>query len=148
MKELILAMTLALPQGPGHPVKVYFPVEVDYPPKVAAVVRNAPTSGVARFAVEQFIAGPTKAERKKGLFSHLKLAGLSDCGGPDFKLTVKSGTARVRFCRTPYGPGHLADYAIKYSLERTLKQFPSIKKVVLANPDGTCAFSESGLPRC
>ncbi|GAA3313025.1 hypothetical protein [Nonomuraea dietziae] len=68
MKELILATALALTPATatGPTVKVYFSADLGIPGKVVAVSRKAPDSGVAKFAVQQLIKGPTKAERKRG----------------------------------------------------------------------------------
>jgi hypothetical protein len=147
MKEILLAVALMLPQAPGHPVKVHFPITGDYPPQLAAAKRTAPDLGLARFVVQQFIAGPTRAERRKGMYSHFKLVGPSDCGA-DFQITIRQDSARVRFCRTAFGPGHLADAIIIYALKANLTQFPSVKKVVLADKDNRCLFSQADVSVC
>ncbi|GAA4063028.1 hypothetical protein GCM10022248_33950 [Nonomuraea soli] len=147
MKEILLAVALMFPQASGHPVKVYFPTDGNYPPQLAAAKRVSPDLGLARFVVQQFVAGPTKAERRRGMFSNFKLIGPSDCGG-DFQITIKQETARVRFCRTAYGPGHLGDAVIIYALKANLTQFPSIKKAVLADKDNRCLFSQADVSVC
>ena len=66
-------------------------------------------------------------------------------GGPDFTLTLnkkgnvtETGTATLRFCRTTSSPGIGADARVKAEINATLKQFSSIKKVVILNKDGHC----------
>ncbi|MEV4219991.1 GerMN domain-containing protein [Nonomuraea sp. NPDC049725] len=146
MKELLMATVLALSpvQAPGTTVKVYFSTGNGFPGKVVAVKRIAPHSGVARFAVEQLIKGPTAAEHRRGLRSELgkQIRGRSDCGA-DFSLTIKSGTATLRFCRTVWGNGVGGDARILRTIDATLKQFRSVKKVVTLDKKGRCLFDMS-----
>lgn len=145
MMELLMATVLALsPVQMGGEVKVYFSKGDGIPGKVVAVTRKAPDRGLARFAIGQLIAGPTKAERRKGLHSELtgRLRGPSDCGA-DFKLKIKDGTATLRFCRTVWGSGVGSDARALHTISATLKQFKSVKKVISLNKDGRCLFDES-----
>ncbi|MEV2266940.1 GerMN domain-containing protein [Nonomuraea africana] len=146
MKELILATALALTPATatGPTVKVYFSADLGIPGKVVAVSRKAPDSGVATFAIKQLIKGPTKAERKRGLHSELgrQIKGRSDCGA-DFQLKIKHGTATLRFCRTVMGLGVGGDARILHTIDRTLRQFATVKKVVTLDKGGRCLFDQT-----
>ncbi|MFD2355552.1 hypothetical protein ACFSTC_49200 [Nonomuraea ferruginea] len=102
------------------------------------------TPAVARFAVEQLLKGPTAAERRRGLHSELtgKLRGRSDCGA-DFTLKIRKGTATLRFCRTVWGSGVGSDARALRTIEATLKQFATVKKVVTLARDGRCLFDQT-----
>lgn len=150
----------------GYPITVYFSKFPESETKFDAVFpvdRVSPTLGVANFALQLLIAGPTTEERNAGYFSELNsiLTGPSSCsapyptGGPDFKLalnmkgsTEEQGTATVRFCRATSSPGIGADSRIQTEINATLKQFPNIKKVVILDKDGHCFADGSGQDRC
>ncbi|MGI5269287.1 GerMN domain-containing protein [Nonomuraea sp. CA-218870] len=145
MKELLLAAMLAVtPAQTTVNVKVYFSQGHGVPGKVVPVTRTSPHAGVARFAVEQLIKGPTAAERRRGLHSELtgKLRGRSDCGA-DFSLKIRKGTATLRFCRTVWGAGVGSDARALRTIDRTLKQFPTVKRVVTLARDGRCLFDQT-----
>ncbi|MBX5449822.1 hypothetical protein [Thermogemmatispora sp.] len=151
----------------GYLIKVFFsryPVSVETnPAAVYPVQRISPTLAVATFALQMLIAGPTPSERSVGLFSELNtlLSGPSDCtaplpvGGPDFILMLNQrgyrselGTATVRFCRQLSSPGTGADARVQAEITATLRQFSSIRRVVILTRDGHCFGDESGLDRC
>ncbi|MFC5815369.1 GerMN domain-containing protein [Nonomuraea harbinensis] len=149
MKELLLAtvLTTGLALTPAQTtadVQVYFSMGHGVPGKVVPVTRTSPHAGVARFAVEQLIKGPTAAERRRGLHSELtgKLRGRSDCGA-DFTLKIRKGTATLRFCRTVWGSGVGSDARALRTIEATLKQFATVKKVVTLARDGRCLFDQT-----
>ncbi|MEU7897063.1 GerMN domain-containing protein [Nonomuraea sp. NPDC049152] len=156
MKVLVLATALAMAPAlalmpasasaasSGPTVKVYFSADFDIPGKVVAVTRKAPDSGVATFAVKQLIKGPTKAERKRGLHSELgpQIKGKSNCGA-DFKLSITKGTATLRFCRTVLGLGIGSDARVLHTIDRTLRQFGTVKKVITLDKDGRCLFDQT-----
>ncbi|MEV0148189.1 MULTISPECIES: GerMN domain-containing protein [unclassified Nonomuraea] len=171
MKELLMASVLALSPaqaaspaahapdsaaqaaqtgaaGEPREVKVYFSKGHGIPGKVVAVTRKAPDQGVARFAVRQLITGPTKAERGRGLHSELtgKLRGRSNCGS-DFAIKIKNGTATLRFCRTVVGDGIGSDARALRTIDKTLKQFSGVRKVVTLDKKGRCLFDQSGSGR-
>ncbi|MFI6596205.1 GerMN domain-containing protein [Nonomuraea sp. NPDC050536] len=140
-----MATVLVLsPAQAGQVVKVYFSTGDGIPGKVVAVTRTAPHGGMARFAIEQLIAGPTRAEKRRGLYSDLggQIRGGSDCGA-DFSLKIRRGTATLRFCRTVWGSGVGGEARILRTIETTLRQFSSVKKVVTLNKDGRCLFDET-----
>jgi Sporulation and spore germination len=150
----------------SYPVKVYFSKFPDSLTRFDAVFpvdRVSPTKAVATFAIQLLIAGPTLTERSQGYFSELNslFTGPSTCsapyptGGPDFKLNLNKkgsvdepGTATLQFCRATSSPGIGADARVQTQITATLKQFPSIKKVVIFDKDGHCFADPSGQNRC
>jgi hypothetical protein len=135
-----------------YPIKVFFsnnPGTLT----VTAVNRVSPTAQVEEFSIQMLIAGPTPEERASGLFSELNdaFSGSSNCAGslpvdgPDFTLTLnmkgstpEQGTATLKFCRTTLLAGEGTGFRITAEINATLKQFSSIKKVVILNSSGNC----------
>jgi hypothetical protein len=148
MKELLMATVLALSPVQASTevteVKVYFSSGFGIPGKVVPVNRTAPHTGVARFAIEQLIKGPTAAERRRGLHTELRgqLRGRSDCGA-DFSLKIKKGTATLRFCRTVWGNGVGSDARVLRTIEVTLKQFGTVRRVITLDRKGRCLFDQT-----
>jgi hypothetical protein len=156
----------AVPTQESYPVKVYFSKFPDSLTRFDAVFpvdRISPTQATATFAIQLLIAGPTLTERSNGYFSELNslFTGASTCsapyptGGPDFKLTLNKkgsvnepGTATLQFCRATSSSGIGADARVQAEINATLKQFPSIKKVVILDKDGHCFADLSGQDRC
>ncbi|HEU5440306.1 MAG TPA: GerMN domain-containing protein [Ktedonobacterales bacterium] len=151
--------TATSPSGP-YPVLVYFsrhPDSDNDPTKVFSVQRQSPTLGVATYAINQLIAGPTAAEQAQGLYTPLteSLSGTSNCGSADFKITLdhrgskaETGTATLQFCRTTSLAGDLTGPRIKAEITKTLTQFSNIKQVVILNKDGECFDDLSGQNNC
>ena len=151
-------------QNNQYPVKVYFSkVNATNFNDVVAVNRISPTLAVGTFAVEQIAAGPTSAEKSQGLFSqfHDSINGASNCtgqnaiGGSDLLLTLnkkgtvnEQGTATIQLCRDINSPGIGSDARIQFEITTTLKQFSSIKKVVILLKSGHCLGDESGMDMC
>jgi hypothetical protein len=145
--------------GPYH-VRVYFsknPDSYNDPSKVFPVDRYSPTLGVATYAIQQLIAGPTASEAASGYFSeiHGKLSGPSNCGGADFKITLDHkgstsapGYATLQFCRATSLPGDLSGAYIKSEITATLKQFSNIQNVVILDAQGGCFDDLSGQNLC
>ncbi len=145
--------------GPYH-VLVYFsknPDSYNDPTKVFPVDRYSPTLGVATYAITQLIAGPTSAEAASGYFSeiHGKFSGTSNCGGPDFTITLNhkgstpaTGYATLQFCRATSLPGDLSGAYITAEINATLKQFSNIKNVVILDAQGGCFDDLSGQNLC
>jgi Sporulation and spore germination len=117
---------------------------------VFPVPRTAPDPGVARFALESLIAGPTPAEQAAGYFSGLggMLSGPSTCGGADFTIAVHDGLATVRFCRLVTSAGIGQDARVTSQIRATLTQFSAIQRVRLLTSDNHCLFDQSGLDLC
>ncbi|MBO0790693.1 MAG: GerMN domain-containing protein [Ktedonobacteraceae bacterium] len=153
-------------QTTGYPIKVFFSKFPQSNSNFAAVFpvnRVSPTVAVGTFSIQLLIAGPAISERDAGYFSELNsmLSGPSNCsapyptGGPDFKLTLdkrgsvtEKGTATLRFCRTISSPGIGADARVQAQINATLKQFSTIKKVVILTKTGHCFADGSGLDLC
>lgn len=144
----------------GYPVLVYFsrhPDTDNSPAAVFPVHRTAPNLQVATYAMQQLIVGPTPSETAAQYFTPLpsSLTGSSNCGGPDFQITLgmkgstpETGTATLRFCRPTQLAGDLTGGVISAEINATLKQFPSIQKVVILNSSGSCFDDLSGQNLC
>lgn len=137
---------------PTYPIKVYFskrPESDNDPSKVFAVDRTAPTIAVGRYAIEQLLAGPTGGERDAGYFTTVRVRDdSSNCGGPDFTLTVKDEVATLRFCRTFDARGSVSDGQAEQSILATLRQFDTVEDVVILSKTGACQFDMSGQDLC
>ena len=149
-----------------YPIKVFFSKYPEVNTNLNAVFpvnRVSPTSGVATFALQLLIAGPTTTEHSAGYFSELNslFTGPSTCfapfptGGPDFTLTLnkrgsvtQAGTATLRFCRTTSSFGIGTDARVKAEINATLTQFPTIKAVAILTSSGHCFGDESGQDFC
>ena len=148
------------PTPTGYPIYAYFSKQPDSyndPNAVFAVKRVSPTSGVATYAIQQLIAGPTASEKAQGYFTELSaaLTGTSNCGGADFTISINVvqtlppvGGATLRFCRTLSLPGELADARIKAEITKTLTQFSTINRVTILTRDGHCFGDLSGQDKC
>jgi hypothetical protein len=146
--------------GGGYSVDIYFSKQPDSyndPNAVFPVLRLSPTSGVATYAIQQLIAGPTAAEKAQGYFTELSgaLTGASNCGGDDFTITLnmrashpQTGAATLRFCRTLSLPGELSDARIKAEITQTLTQFSTITSVTIITREGHCFGDLSGQDKC
>ncbi len=129
-------------------VKIFFPKsnQQDFT-KVESVLRTTSSPSLARFAIEQVIAGPTSQEKAKGLMGPIRLTGTSNCG-KDFTISINNGVARLQFCKT-FIYGGVGDVArTKSSINATLLQFPTIKSVIILDKNGKCWGDESGENRC
>ena len=138
----------------GFPIVVKFskhPTSDSNPAAVFDVPRVAPNSGVARYAIEQLLAGPTPTEDANGLFStwtDFSYGASSDCGGDPFALTLVGGTITVRFCTTVTLLGSVADGQAETTITQTLLAFSTISKVVLLDHTDHCLFDASGMDLC
>ncbi|MBW4651169.1 MAG: GerMN domain-containing protein [Kastovskya adunca ATA6-11-RM4] len=131
-------------------VKVFFPKSPESAEDFTAVKpvwRTTSSEGVASFAIEQLIAGPTSREKQNGVTTALQLRGNSNCG-KDFTLSINQGVARLQFCRDVLSAGIGDDARAQSAIETTLKQFSTIKSVVLLNKNGNCLADASGDNRC
>jgi Sporulation and spore germination len=137
----------------GIPVRVYFSRRPNSEASFSAVFpvsRVAADRAVATAALAALIEGPNAAERAAGYFSELgdALTGTSTCSGHDFRIAIADGTATVRFCRAMVSAGVGQDARIRWQIEATLRQFPTIKAIRLLGSDGRCLFDLSGQDRC
>lgn len=143
-----------------YPIKVFFsksPESENDFTLAFPVDRISPTSGVATFAIEQMIAGPTEAEQQQGYYLELSesLSGPSNCGDKDFTLVLdhkgdqpEAGTATLSFCRDVLSAGIGNDARTQSAIEATLTQFSTITNVVILNRNGHCLGDESGMDTC
>jgi len=123
-------------------VKVYFYHDPGEYIDLAPVTRSVNADAPARPAIEALLKGPTAAERHRG-FGPLASAS-------DFRirsLKISGGTARINFVSTRRWrgwPGDLAPVRFKTAVELTLKQFPSVRRVIVSLNGDTKFYSERG----
>jgi hypothetical protein len=144
----------------GYAVKVYFSKHPESDSNVNAVFavnRVSPDLGVAKYSLQQLIAGPTAAERAQGYYTELtvSLTGASNCGGADFQLypdhkgpTFSPGTMTVKFCKATQLAGDLTGSRITAEIDKTLLQFSNIHQVVILNNSGNCFNDFKGSNDC
>ena len=104
-------------------------------------------------AIRALIDGPNEAERAAGYFSELRamVGNIPSCRTPsgftDLTAGVQDGVATVRFCRfSSAGVGQ--DARAQSAIEATLRQFPSVQRILLLTWEGDCLFDMSGENRC
>ncbi len=132
-------------------VQVYFPKEGDSadannPWNLQPVARRVPAAAPLRPAIEALLAGPTPQEEQQG-FGRLDVKGIYVV-----KVAVRDGTAYASFAhRKGTGwAGDLSPFSFGDAVERTMKQFPHVRRAVVC-VDGVVNFGdESGGPvlRC
>ncbi len=133
-----------------YSVQVFFPVtpsQSDNFTAVRPVTRTTTSQAVAQFAIEQLIAGPTNAEKQKGLIDPIELTGESNCG-EDFTISITEETAKLQFCRTVPTAGVGEDARLQTAIKETLTQFSTIEKVIILNRNGDCFKDLSGKNLC
>jgi spore germination protein GerM len=111
-------------------VKVYFYHDPGEYIDLAPVMRSVNAGAPARPAIEALLKGPTPAERRRGFES---LASASDFRIASLKIS--DGTARINFISTRRWTGWAGDLApirFKTAVELTLKQFPSVQRVIVS----------------
>jgi hypothetical protein len=126
-------------------VKVFFPKtpqsnnDFSY---VEPVWRATNSAGVARFAIAQWLEGPTRQEQQLGLTPVLQLQGSSNCGG-DFQISIRDRIAQLQFCRTVVSGGVGDDARATSAIEATLAQFPTVASILILDKNGNC-FGDAG----
>ena len=134
---LVLAPSYAM-HASGHAqsrkqVRVYFWTDRDStasnPLGVSAVTRRVNAVAPARGALEALLDGPTAQEERRGYRSlNVKEFAIGS-------LTIKNGTARVNFVASrtwPGWPGDMSPGRFREAVTRTLKQFPTVRRVVVS----------------
>ncbi len=145
----------------GQAVVVYFSKHPDSDSNVNAVFavnRFSPDLGVAKYSLQQLIAGPTAAEAGAGFYTELtaSLSGASTCGGADFQLypnhkgtsVAETGTMTIQFCRAIQLAGDLTGSRIAAEINKTMFQFSNIHKVIILTKDGGCFNDFQGANAC
>ena len=97
--------------------------------KVFPVERTiAKTEAIGKAALEELLAGTTQKEKASGYFSNI------NTGVKLNKLTIDSGVAKADFDdQLEYGTGGSCRVsAIRAQITETLKQFPTIKEVIIS----------------
>jgi len=111
-------------------IKIYFYHEPGEYIDLSPVMRVMRTTSPARAAILGLLKGPTASERKQGF------DGLASAS--DFKigsLSIRNGTAKINFVVAEDWrgfPGDIAPARFKKAVELTLKQFPTVKEVVVS----------------
>ncbi len=97
--------------------------------KVFPVEREiAKTEGVARVAIEELLKGPTDKEKAEGFFTNI------NSGVKIQRLVIENGVAKIDFdeqLEFQMG-GSCRVSAIRSQIVQTLKQFPSVKDVIIS----------------
>jgi spore germination protein GerM len=141
---LLLFVTFMAPAASGQSqqtmtIKLFFPNtkldKADCAVKVFPVTRTIPkTAAVARGALEQLFAGPTSQEKAKGFYSDFS----EDTKSFFFSVNVKNRAAYVNLGDPTLTPT-MGNFTTSCGgsnffgqVEKTLKQFPSIKTVFYA----------------
>jgi len=148
----------------GYKVLVYFSKKSDATVNhVYSVNRVSPTAGVATYAMQQLIKGPSASETAAGYWTELTaaLTGASNCGGADFQLipdqhidphtgvaSAQPKTWVMKFCKTTSLPGDLSGGRISTQITKTLTQFSTITTVQILNSAGHCFDDLSGQDNC
>lgn len=123
-------------------VRVYFPRDGNPHPRdpfnLQFVVRNVSSAAPARPALEALLTGPTVAERQR------RLRALDAQGLNISSLVIKGGEARVDFISRggKRWAGDLSPAEFRRAVERTLKQFSTVRSVVVS-VDGKTDFDSS-----
>jgi len=139
------ASVSVLPQGKvtsRKEVKVYFYHDPGEYIDLAPVKRSVNASAPARPAIEALLAGPTAVERRRG-FGPLASASDFRIGS----LKISGGAARINFVsnrRWAGWPGDLAPVRFKTAVELTLKQFPSVRRVIVSLNGDEKFYDERG----
>jgi hypothetical protein len=123
-------------------VRAYFPRDGNPHPRdpfnLQFVVRNVSSAAPARPALEALLTGPTAAEKQRRLRP-------LDAGGLNLStLVIKGGEARVDFVSRggKRWAGDLSPAEFRRAVERTLKQFSTVRSVVVS-VDGKTDFDSS-----
>src|ERR1051325_7856312 len=123
-------------------VRVYFPRDGNPHPRdpfnLQFVMRNVASAAPARPSREALLLGPTAEERQRRLRA-LDAAGLNIS-----TLVIKGGEARVDFVSRggKRWAGDLSPAEFRRAVERTLRQFSTVRSVVVS-VDGKTDFDSS-----
>jgi hypothetical protein len=126
---------------------------LENPQDVVAVQRHVSvTEGrVADAALNALAAHVSEEEEARGLFSQVQrlIRGSSECGGSAFRIAIDAGgRATARLCYRTESGGVLDDARFSVEVQSTLRQFSTVRDVVILTRDGHCFGDMSGLDRC
>jgi len=127
---LVFAVAAQTSAQKPQKIKIYFYHEPGEYIDLSPVTRLMRTASPARAAIQALLKGPTAAERKQGFDG---LASASDFAIGS--LTIRNGTARINFVVAEDWrgfPGDIAPARFKKAVELTLKQFPTVKEVIVS----------------
>ncbi|GHO43966.1 GerMN domain-containing protein [Ktedonospora formicarum] len=153
--------TASTPGAQVYHIKVFFSRKGETSfSSVHPLDRTTNSQAVATAAIQYLITGPTASEQQQGYYSELgsMLQGSASCPGgskADFVIhlntkgtTAEQGTATLQFCRDTSSAGIGMDARVRAQIEATLKQFSTIRKVVILTKNGSCFGDESGANTC
>lgn len=123
-------------------VKVYLYHDPGEYIDLAPVTRWVSEAAPARPAIEALLKGPTAAERRRG-FESIVSANTFRIGS----LKITGGIARINFIshrRWAGWGGDLAPVRFKTAVELTLKQFPTVRTVIVSLNGDEKFWDESG----
>lgn len=116
--------------------------------QVAPVKRSTTRADVATFLVEEFLKGPTQAEKAQNLSGmNDTFNGDSNCNGRDFTISNTEGILTVQFCRPIFFASDFS-IAVNQGLKKTLEEIPTVQKVMILEQTGHCYNDLSGLDVC
>jgi hypothetical protein len=125
------------------PVQIFLPKDGDAPDprsnpsNLQPVLREVNAAAPLRPAIEALLAGPTRKETRQGFGPH-------DVSGMYIvKVAVKDGTAYASFVHRNWAgwSGDLSALAFGDGVERTLRQFPGVRRTVVC-VDGVVNFAD------
>lgn len=116
------------------------------------ISRSTTRKDVATYSLEQIILGPSIDEQNAynlkttfGKDRFIFFTSNSNCSGKDFSISIGNGDATIRFCRNTSLTGDMSGFIVEEQIDKTLKQFSSIKRVRMLNANGDCINNMSGL---
>ncbi|HRY63603.1 MAG TPA: GerMN domain-containing protein, partial [Patescibacteria group bacterium] len=131
--DLQLKVPVILPTGEGQTIKVFFNNNELDPTiscnQVFPVERTiAKTEAVARAALEELLKGPTQTDADNGYYGNIPT------GVKIQKLTIENGVAKVDFNQKleEAAGGSCRVSAVRAQITETLKQFSTVKTVVIS----------------
>jgi hypothetical protein len=124
-------------------VKLYFPHQGDSadskhnPSNLQPVTRKINAAAPLRPAMEALLNGPSSDEKQQGFYS------LSTDGLSIVRVSLVNGAALVSFVhrKGTVWPGDLAPLTFQDAVERTLKQFPRVRRTIIC-VDGYLDFGD------
>lgn len=132
-KKIILPVKIKKSSGESMKIKIYFnnsQMDPEYScNKVFAIEREVPkTEAVAKVAIEELLKGPTDVEKDLGFFTNINK------GVKIQNLRIENETAYIDFNeQLQYQVGGSCRVsAIRSQIEETLKQFLTVKNVIIS----------------